>query len=73
MLVDIDVPALDGELDPPFDVDGHSHFPFFIADNADFGPPGIELPGKYRYDMTMVDATGHGWSIFVSFVVRQRC
>jgi hypothetical protein len=72
-LVISDVPALDDDLDPPFAVDGHSHFPFFIADNEDFGPGNVEPPGEYLYDMTMVDATGHGWSIVVSFVVRQRC
>ncbi len=72
-LVIFDVPALDAALNPPFDVDGHSHFPFFIADNEDFGPGDVELPGTYLYDMTMVDATGDGWSIVVSFVVRQRC
>ena len=33
------VPTLDGSLTPPFSVDGHSHFPFLVADNADFGPP----------------------------------
>src|SRR5262249_38663363 len=34
------VPALDASLTPPFAVDGHSHFPVFTADNADFGPAG---------------------------------
>ena len=37
-MTDFDVPPLDA-INPPFDVDGHSHFPVFIADNTDFGPP----------------------------------
>lgn len=66
---DGDVPALDGTLNPPFAVDGHSHFPFFLADNADFGPPGAKLRGSYTWDITMVDATGNGWQIRVQFAV----
>lgn len=64
-----DVPALDQNLDPPFTIDGHSHFPVFIADNADFGPPGIRLIGSYRYRITMMDTTGSGWRINVHFAV----
>lgn len=63
------VPPLDGSLDPPFSVDGHSHFPFFLADNADFGPAGAKLRGSYRMVITMVDATGSGWSIEAHFAV----
>jgi hypothetical protein len=66
------LPPLD-EVDPPFDVDGHSHFPFFIVTNADFAPPGTELVGRYVYDMTMIDDTGVGWSINVTFAVRTAC
>lgn len=64
-----DVPALDGNLDPPFAVDGHSHFPFFLADNADFGPPGARLRGSYQWDIEMVDVSGNGWQIRVQFAV----
>ena len=67
-----DVPALD-DVDPPFLVDGHSHLPVFIADNADFGPPGTPLPGSYTYDIIMLDNTGSGWSIIVSFVIDASC
>ncbi len=71
-LVDFDVPALDA-INPAFDVDGHSHFPFFIADNADFGPAGIDLPGEYTYEMTMLDVNDDGWTIAIRFVIRARC
>ena len=67
-----DVPALD-DVDPPFLVDGHSHFPVFIADNADFGPSGTPLPGSYTYDLIMLDNSGSGWSIVVSFVIDDSC
>lgn len=63
------VPALDGALNPPFAVDGHSHFPFFLADNADFGPPGAKLRGSYEWQVTMTDASGNGWQIRVHFAV----
>jgi hypothetical protein len=68
-LANFDVPALDQNLDPPFAVDGHSHFPVFIADNADFGPPGTRLNGSYRYLLTMTDTTGRGWRIKAHFAV----
>lgn len=68
-LVITDVPALDGNLNPSFSVDGHSHFPFFIADSADFGPPGADLRGSYRWEIEMVDASGNGWRIRVHFAV----
>jgi hypothetical protein len=63
------VPPLDGNLDPPFDVDGHSHVPIFIADNADFGPPGAKLGGSYEYQITMIDRSGNGWRIQAHFAV----
>ncbi len=59
------VPALDTV---GFDVDGHSHFPMFIADNADFGPGG-KLRGSYTYQITMLDETGNGWLIEAHFAV----
>jgi hypothetical protein len=64
------VPAINGPpVDPPIDVDGFSHFPIFTADNADFGPPGTQLPGLYRYQLSMIDSTGSGWSISAYFVI----
>jgi hypothetical protein len=63
------VPALNASLDPPFFVDGHSHFPFFLADNADFSLTGAKLPGTFRWSITMTDVTGNGWHIEVHFTI----
>lgn len=65
-LVNADVPALNTV---GFAVDGASHFPFYIADNADFGPPGAKLRGSYTYQITMVDTSGSGWRIEAHFAV----
>jgi len=65
-----DEPALnDPSLTPPFNVDGHSHFPIFYADNSDFGPPGAKVRGLYTYDVVMTDRTGSGWHIQARFLV----
>ncbi|MCB0257425.1 MAG: hypothetical protein KDI55_27190 [Anaerolineae bacterium] len=66
---DGDVPALDGSICDNCAVDGHSHFPFFLADNADFGPPGGKIRGSYTWEVTMIDATGNGWQFDVHFAV----
>jgi hypothetical protein len=64
------VPALnDPSVQPPFDVDGHSHFPIFIADNSDFGPSGTPSPGSYTFRITMRDRTHNGWAFTSSFRV----
>jgi hypothetical protein len=68
-LLAVDVPALDSTLDPPFAVDGHSHFPFFVVDSADFGPAGAKLNGAFTYDMKMVDQAGNGWHIEAKFQI----
>jgi hypothetical protein len=65
------VPALtDPCVVPPLNVAGYSHFPIFLADNSDFGPPDARLPGKYDYSVTMIDSTGNGWRISATFVVQ---
>jgi len=69
-LAEFEIPKLDGELDPPFDVDGHSHFPIFIADNADFGAAGVDPVGRFTWHLTLVDQHGDGWQIQARFVVR---
>jgi hypothetical protein len=64
------VPALNSALDPPFDVDGHSHFPIFIADNADIADKAdAQLRGSYRYEFTMKDQSGNGWRVEAHFAV----
>lgn len=70
-LADFTVPKLDATLDPPFNVNGHSHFPIFIADNTDFGPKGVDPIGGYRWHLEMVDQHGDGWQIEPRFVVRR--
>jgi hypothetical protein len=62
------VPPLDSSLDPPFAVDGHSHFPFFNADSAEFYP-GEKLNGNYKYEIEMLDQSGNGWQIKTNLVV----
>jgi len=70
-LVNASVPALNA-LTTPFNVDGASHFPMFIADNMDFGPAGTDPAGNYRYQMTMMDQQGNGWSIVADFTITSR-
>jgi len=70
---DFTVPKLDEELNPSFDVDGHSHFPIFIADNTDFGPdPAVDPIGRYTWHLEMVDQNHAGWQIEAVFVVVRR-
>jgi len=54
---------------PPFHVAGHSHFPIFFADNADFGPRRTKLLGSYEYRISIIDQRGNGWSIVAHFTV----
>ena len=64
-----EVPPLDANLTPPFNVDGHSHFPVFFADNADFGPVGAKLRGSYQFQIVMTDQLGNGWRITAHFAL----
>jgi hypothetical protein len=69
-LASIVVPAINQPpVDPTIAVDGFSHFPIFIAENADFGPAGIDLTGLYWFQLTMRDTSGNGWNISAYFVV----
>jgi hypothetical protein len=66
---DFNVPPLDENFDPPFSVDGHSHFPIFIADNWDFQTGAPAFDGRYSYQITMTDSAGNGWKILARFKV----
>ena len=66
-LAAFDVSALDSDVG--FDVEGHSHFPIFLADNADFGPEGSKLMGSYRWSVTLTDSTGAGWVLTAHFAI----
>ncbi len=68
-LATFDVPPLTDALSCPFNVDGHSHFPIFIAEDTEFGPGG-PATGRYEFRITMTDKTGNGWSITGRFKVR---
>jgi hypothetical protein len=70
-LANFSVPALNNNPCPGFNVGGFSHFPIFLADNSDFGPPGTELSGKYTYKVTMLDSAGAGWAISATFRVKK--
>lgn len=66
-----DVPALNA-VNPPFNVDGHSHFPLFFADNMDFAPPNTNATGDYEFRVRMTDTSGNGWDIRARFKVSNR-
>ena len=72
VLADFSVPPLDDIAGhPSFDVDGHSHFPIFIADNIDFALTPVDPAGRYEWTLRMLDQTGNGWKITVRFVIRE--
>ena len=63
---EFDVPPLD-MIDPPYAVEGHSHFPIYDARYADIEPTVGEA---YMTRMVMTDATGAGWEIKYGFTMR---
>lgn len=68
------IPALNMDLTPPFDVDGHSHTPNFLFDSAEFSTTPrtpVELIGVYRYAIRLTDKEGRGWNIDCRFTVVQ--
>ena len=70
VLADFEVPPLFGGINVrPMRIDGHSHFPVFVADSANYGPPGTPVTGIYRYVITMLDTSGHGWLVHTSFTI----
>ncbi len=66
------VPPLDESLTPPFDVDGHSHFPVFIGEATVFGPAGVGPAGNYKYTIRMTDQEGNGWIIHAHYAVKKK-
>ncbi len=63
------VPPLTKDLSCPFNVDGHSHFPMFWAEDYSYGPGG-PIQGHYEFRITMLDATSNGWDITIKFTVQ---
>jgi hypothetical protein len=67
----LSVPPLDETLNPPFpNVNGHSHFPFFFAESAEFLPQGTSPKGQYEVSITMIDQQGQGWLIVAPWEIR---
>ena len=56
------VPPLTDQLSCPFQVDGHSHFPYYMWDWEG-------IPGHFDWQLKMVDTTGNGWLINIKFTV----
>jgi hypothetical protein len=67
------IPALNTITNPAtgqlFDVDGHSHIPWFAIELFEFGPPDTLPEGAYAHQFTYVDAEGNGWNITAPFEV----
>jgi hypothetical protein len=61
-----DVPPLDASLDPPFHVDGHSHFPIFLADDVGSLPGST---GEHEWRGQLVDTQGNGWELSTRFTL----
>lgn len=67
VLADFQVPAINQV--PGYEsLDGHSHIPFFFADNFDF--QSRPDPGSYEYRISLLDAAGNGYQIVADFQVR---
>jgi len=63
------VPALDA-INPPFDVDGHSHFPAFFFESLDFAlNPAAGPNGAYEIRLSLTDVGGSGWQVSAPFEV----
>ena len=57
-------------IDPPFPVEGHSHFPLFYNENFDFAlHPETGIAGSYEFRITLTDRTGAGWKIVAPYQV----
>jgi hypothetical protein len=59
-----DVPALD-TIDPPINVEGHSHFPIFTYVSWDQAEA-----GRHFLDTTITDNEGNGWKVKQTFVLQ---
>ena len=65
-LGDFQVPAINEV--PGFEgLDGHSHIPFFFADNFDFASQPVT--GSYEYRISILDVSGNGYQIVAGFDV----
>lgn len=63
------VPPLDA-INPPFPVEGHSHFPLFFIENFDSAlQPQLGPAGNYELMVTLTDTAGNGWQATVPYQV----
>jgi hypothetical protein len=62
------VPPLDNNLNPPFNVDGFSHFPLFFGWNSSF-LAGTPLTGNFEWRVSMRDQQVNGYDIIAPFNV----
>lgn len=58
------------KIDPPFEVDGHSHIPVFLVAAADWGAPG-KIEGSYFIHSKLLDHDGNGWHITTRFKIKK--
>ena len=65
---EFDAKALDANLNPPFSVEGHSHFPYFLEEDLTF-LPGVPPIGNYEFRVRMIDQQGNGWQFTAPFQV----
>ena len=66
VLSQFQVPAIDQI--PGFEgLEGHSHIPFFFADNFDFAARPVT--GNYEYRISLLDTAGNGYQIVAPFEV----
>ena len=58
-------------LDPAFaNLEGTSHFPFFLFENADFAKdPSAPLAGNYQFEVKLTDAGGNGYNLTAPFTI----
>ena len=62
-------PPLDENINPPFNVEGYSHFPFFMAGSTLFADPPQPAVGDYIYNVKLQDQAGNGYVVEANFSV----
>jgi hypothetical protein len=60
------------QVNPPFDVEGDSHYPQFLIINESADGSARVKAGHWEHRATLTDATGNGWIIEVRFKVKAR-
>jgi len=63
------LPPLGDNINPPFDVEGYSHFPFYLAGSTLFADPSQPAVGDYNYNVKLQDQAGNGYVIEADFSI----